>query len=97
MKFHKTLILMTAICIPCCFLFFYLLDRNSPENDRGLYMALGWIGYLGMLTFIIPGTISTETRREWFSKPYAAGTLLVLLGNVFGAIVADYIAYTLMK
>ena len=97
MKFHKTLLVMTAICLPCCFLLFYLLDRNSPENDRGIYLVVGWIGYLGMLTFIIPGCISAETRREWFSKPYAVGTLSLLLGNVVGAIVADYIAFTLVK
>lgn len=97
MKFHKTLLLMTAICLPCCFLLFYLIDRNSPENDRVLYMALGWIGYLGMLTYIIPACISDATRGEWFSKPYAVGTLLLLLGNVIGAIIMDYIAFSLVK
>ncbi len=81
MKIHKTLLLMTAICLPCCFLFFYLLDRNSPENDRGLYLALGWIGYLGMLTFIIPRDYLRRDEKGMVQQAICCWDIIDIVGE----------------
>jgi hypothetical protein len=98
MKFHKTLRLVTGINFIGCIVFFYILYRNlSSSNDRGLNLLLGWIGWLGMLTFIVPAAVSDETRANWFSSEYGKGTLLLLLLNVIATIVGSSIAYTLVK
>lgn len=98
MKFHKTLCWFSAINFGGCLLFFYILYRNlSDPNDRGLNVALGWIGWLAMLTFIVPASVSADTRAEWFSKQYGVGTLLLLLIDVMATIAGSVIANTLAK
>ena len=98
MTFHKSLRWLTVINFVSCVVFFYLLYRNLPQaNDKGLNLLLGWIGWLAMLTFIVPACFSNETRAEWFSKEYGVGTLVLLFVNVIAVIVGDYIAYTLVK
>ena len=56
MTFHKSLRWFTVINFVSCVVFFYFLYRNlSSFNDRGLNLVLRWIGWLAMLTFIVPG------------------------------------------
>jgi hypothetical protein len=98
MKFNKFLGWMTAINLGAAAIFFYILYRNLPyANDRGLNVCLGWIGWLAMLTFIVPGCVSDETRRRWFSKEYGVGSLVLLLLIVLGTIAGSVIAYSLVK
>ncbi|HZE83827.1 MAG TPA: hypothetical protein VE035_05920 [Puia sp.] len=98
MKFHKSLRLFTVINFVSCVIFFCCLYHYLiSENDKGLNVALGWIGWLAMLTFIVPACISDTTRAEWFSKEYGPGTLLLLFANVIAVIMGDYLAYTLVK
>ena len=98
MTFHKSLRWFTVINFVSCVVFFYFLYRNLPyDNDRGKHLLLGWIGWLAMLTFLVPGCFSAEARAEWFSKEYGTGTLVLLFLNVIAVIVGDYIAYTLVK
>jgi hypothetical protein len=98
MKIHKTLRWFSLINIVSCITFFYVLYRNLPyANDRGVNVALGWIGWLAMLTFIVPACFSDETKTAWFSKGFAVGTILLLLLNVIAVIGGDYFAYTLVK
>jgi hypothetical protein len=98
MNFHKSLRWFSVINILSCVLFFYVLYRNLPyANDRGVNVALGWIGWLAMLTLIVPACFSDETRRQWFSNNYTVGTLLLLFLNVIAVIGGDYLAYTLVK
>jgi hypothetical protein len=87
-----------VINLASCFIFFCCLYHYlSSENDKGLNAVLGWIGWLAMLTFIVPASISGTTRAEWFSKEYGPGSLLLLFGNVIGVIMVNYLAYTLVK
>ena len=98
MKFHKVLRWVTVINFGACVVFFYFLYRNLPHaNDRGLNLLLGWIGWLGMLTFIIPGCVSDDTRGEWFSKEFGVGTLILLLFNVLATIAGSALTYSLVK
>jgi hypothetical protein len=98
MKFHKVLAWITGINFGAAMIFFYILYRNLPyANDRGLNVGLGWIGWLAMLTFIIPGCVSDAVRGEWFSKGYGVGSLLLLLLMVFGTIAGSVIAYMFVK
>jgi hypothetical protein len=98
MKFHKALRLFSLINVASCIIFFcFLYHYLSSENEKGLNVALGWIGWLAMLTFIVPAAISDTTRAEWFSKEYGVGTLLLLLVNVIAVIAGDYLAYTLVR
>lgn len=98
MKFHRVLAWIAVINFGAVMIFFYFLYRNLPHaNDRGLNVTLGWIGWLAMLTFIIPGCVSDKVRGEWFSKEYGVGSLLLLVLMVLGTIVGSVIAYMVVK
>jgi hypothetical protein len=98
MAFHKSLRWFTVINFVSCVIFFYLLYRNLPyANDRLINVVLGWIGWLAMLTYIVPACFSNEVRAEWFNKEYGVGTLVLLFVNIIAVIVGSYIAYTLVK
>ena len=80
-----------------CVVFFSIMYANmSSSNDRGLNLVLGWIGWLAMMTVVVPNMVSPETRGEWFSKEYSVGTLVLLLLNVFGVIGASALAYNII-
>jgi hypothetical protein len=98
MKFHKILGLVTVVNFLACIVVFYILFRSSSDqNGKGIDLALGWIYWLGIMTFIVPVSVPANIRAEWFSKEYGVGSLVLLLVNVLAAIAGDHIAYTLAK
>jgi hypothetical protein len=98
MKFHRSLLLLSGISVGLCTLFFYLSYRSSTnENGKGITLALGWIGWLGIMAFVGPMVVPPATRAEWFSKQYGAGTIVLLLVTVLAVIAGDSLAYSIAK
>src|SRR6201996_4084772 len=98
MKFDKGLLWTTLINLFACILFFYILYKCLKDpDDRILGLVLGWIGWVGMLTFVVAGSFAPEKKREWMSRRYWVGTLLLLLLNVGCTILGNCIAYSLVK
>lgn len=98
LKFHKILLRVTVINFGLCLIFFTILYSKLPySNDRGVNLALGWIGWLAMMTCVVPACVSPEVRGEWFSKRFGVGSLVLLLGNVLLTISASVIAFNIIK
>jgi hypothetical protein len=96
MKFHRSLLLLSGISVLLSVAFFYILYKSSSDkNGKGLTLVLGWIGWLGIMAFIVPLIVPSEKRAEWFSKEYGVGSLVLLLATVLAVIAGNGIAYSL--
>ena len=98
MKFHRVLVRVTVINFVLCVVFFAILYSKLPyANDRGGNLYLGWIGWLAMMTVVVPACVSDEVRRQWFSGGYGGGSLLLLLVNVLATIGGSVFAFNIIK
>ena len=96
MRFHRSLLVLTAINFISCVIVFSALYKSLSPDERIGNVYLGWIAWLGILC-IGPNLFSNATRRQWFNKQYGPGTILLLLVNVIAAIAGNALANILVK
>lgn len=84
MKFHRTLLIITAINAIACPLFFYFLGviQRDDRNASGINLSIGWIFWLGMFCVIAPAFLRDETKSILFSKLYFGSTMLQIVANI---------------
>jgi len=96
MRFHRNLALTLFIGNVLSFLVQLFAMSKASYNGAGIVVALGWLFCLGLFNILSPLVVKREWAKDWFTKKYVWGTIILCVLHILLLIITGCYAAVLL-